>query len=232
MKIILSILISVATFFTLNAFIPKAEEAKIYDACVRLHVIANSDSESDQELKLKVRDKLLEKVDEYEAKDKKEAIYLLEENKEELITLAKEVVSKEGEDYNVKIEIGLEDYPTRTYEDFSLPAGEYTSVRVIIGEGKGQNWWCAEKSNIVSFQFVPGAMRVQSSAKNMGEANEEMPIDYNGRELSIAFNADFVQAPLKAVGDSEVAIDLIDASSPGVMRVADEFLYVLMPIHV
>ena len=142
MKIILSILISVATFFTLNAFIPKAEEAKIYDACVRLHVIANSDSESDQELKLKVRDKLLEKVDEYEAKDKKEAIYLLEENKEELITLAKEVVSKEGEDYNVKIEIGLEDYPTRTYEDFSLPAGEYTSVRVIIGEGKGQNWWC------------------------------------------------------------------------------------------
>lgn len=142
MKIILSILISVATFFTLNAFIPKADEAEIYDACVRLHVIANSDSESDQELKLKVRDKLLEKVDEYEAKDKKEAIYLLEENKEELITLAKEVVSKEGEDYNVKIEIGLEDYPTRTYEDFSLPAGEYTSVRVIIGEGKGQNWWC------------------------------------------------------------------------------------------
>ena len=142
MKIILSILISVATFFTLNAFIPKADEAEIYDACVRLHVIANSDSESDQELKLKVRDKLLEKVDEYEAKDKKEAIYLLEENKEELIALAKEVVSKEGEDYNVKIEIGLEDYPTRTYEDFSLPAGEYTSVRVIIGEGKGQNWWC------------------------------------------------------------------------------------------
>ncbi len=142
MKILLSILISVATFFTLNAFIPKADEAEIYDACVRLHVIANSDSESDQELKLKVRDKLLEKVDEYEAKDKKEAIYLLEENKEELITLAKEVVSKEGEDYNVKIEIGLEDYPTRTYEDFSLPAGEYTSVRVIIGEGKGQNWWC------------------------------------------------------------------------------------------
>ena len=116
--------------------------------------------------------------------------------------------------------------PSRYNERIVLPAPELNeTVRRV-------SLLSSEKSNIVSFQFVPGAMRVQSSAKNMGEANEEMPIDYNGRELSIAFNADFVQAPLKAVGDSEVAIDLIDASSPGVMRVADEFLYVLMPIHV
>ncbi len=116
--------------------------------------------------------------------------------------------------------------PSRYNERIILPAPELNeTVRRV-------SLLSSEKSNIVSFRFVPGAMRVQSSAKNMGEASEEMPIDYSGRELSIAFNADFVQAPLKAVGDSEVAIDLIDASSPGVMRVADEFLYVLMPIHV
>ncbi len=116
--------------------------------------------------------------------------------------------------------------PSRYNERIILPAPELNeTVRRV-------SLLSSEKSNIVSFRFVPGAMQVQSSAKNMGEASEEMPIDYNGRELSIAFNADFVQAPLKAVGDSEVAIDLIDASSPGVMRVADEFLYVLMPIHV
>ena len=142
MRIISTILISVATFFTLNAFIPTAGEVEIYDSCVRLHVIANSDSEKDQELKLKVRDKLLEYVSGFEAKDKKEALILLERDKETMTSLAKEELKKNGFYDSVKIEIGLESYPTRSYEDFSLPAGEYTSVRVIIGEGKGQNWWC------------------------------------------------------------------------------------------
>ena len=142
MRIISTILISVATFFTLNAFIPTAGEVEIYDSCVRLHVIANSDSEKDQELKLKVRDKLLEYVSGSEAKDKKEALILLERDKETMTSLAKEELEKNGCYDSVKIEIGLESYPTRSYEDFSLPAGEYTSVRVIIGEGKGQNWWC------------------------------------------------------------------------------------------
>ena len=142
MKFIAMILISVATFFTLDAFIPTSNDAKIYDACVRLHVLANSDDESDQELKLKVRDKLLLEVGKYEAKDRDEALTLIENDKERLNALAKEVILENGYDYPVRIEIGLESYPTRVYEDFSLPAGEYTSVRVIIGEGKGQNWWC------------------------------------------------------------------------------------------
>lgn len=115
--------------------------------------------------------------------------------------------------------------PNHYNERIALPAPElHETVRRVS--------LLSEKANIISFQFIPGCMRVQSSVKNMGEANEEMPIDYDGRELSIAFNADYVQAPLKAVGDSEVYLDLIDSSSPGVMRVADEFLYVLMPIHV
>ncbi len=88
-----------------------------------------------------------------------------------------------------------------------------------------------EKTNTVRFRFAPGVMEVQSSASDLGEANEEVPIDYNGRELAITFNADFILAPLKAAGDGEIAIDLIDSSSPGVMRVGDEFLYVLMPMH-
>ena len=89
----------------------------------------------------------------------------------------------------------------------------------------------AEKANTVRFRFAPGVMEVQSSAANLGEANEEVPIDYAGREIAITFNADFILAPLKAVGDGNVSLDLIDSSSPGVMRVADEFLYVLMPMH-
>jgi stage II sporulation protein R len=141
-RLISTILISVATFFTLNAIIPTANEVEIYDSCVRLHVIANSDSEGDQELKLKVRDALLDKMNENKKNSKQEALKWLEENKKMLEEISSEEISKNGYTYDAKIEIGIEEYPTRNYEDFSLPAGKYTSVRVIIGEGKGQNWWC------------------------------------------------------------------------------------------
>lgn len=89
----------------------------------------------------------------------------------------------------------------------------------------------AELIKTMRFHFLPGMMEVQSNDATLGEANEEVPIDYDGRELTITFNAEYILAPLKAIGDREVALDLIDASSPGVMRVADEFLYVIMPMH-
>ncbi|MDO5451374.1 MAG: DNA polymerase III subunit beta [Akkermansia sp.] len=115
--------------------------------------------------------------------------------------------------------------PSHYNERITMPAQElHETVRRV-------SLLSSEKANNVRFRFVPGSMEVQSSAADVGEAHEEMPIDYQGRELAITFNADFILAPLKAVGDTEVSLDLIDASSPGVMRVADEFLYVLMPMH-
>ena len=142
MRIIATILISMATFFTLNAIIPTSEECEIYDSCVRLHILANSDSEGDQAVKLKVRDKMLEKISSYESNSKEDALLKIEESKEELIAVAKSALAENGYDYDVDIELGVEEYPTRYYDDFSLPAGNYTSVRVLIGEGEGQNWWC------------------------------------------------------------------------------------------
>ncbi len=115
--------------------------------------------------------------------------------------------------------------PSRYNERIIMPAADLNeTVRRV-------SLLSMEKTNTVRFRFAPGVMEVQSSASDLGEANEEVPIDYNGRELAITFNADFILAPLKAAGDGDVAIDLIDSSSPGVMRVADEFLYVLMPMH-
>ena len=142
LRFISTVLISVATFFTLNALIPTATDTEIYDSCVRLHVIANSNSESDQELKLKVRDKVLELVSAYEVESKDEALTKIENDKNKLVELAKSVIEENGYSYDVDVEIGIESYPTRHYEDFSLPAGEYTSVRVKIGEARGENWWC------------------------------------------------------------------------------------------
>ncbi len=115
--------------------------------------------------------------------------------------------------------------PSRRNERIVMPASDLNeTVRRV-------SLLSVEKTNTVRFRFAPGVMEVQSSASDLGEANEEVPIDYAGREMAITFNADFILAPLKAAGDGEVAIDLIDSSSPGVMRVGDEFLYVLMPMH-
>lgn len=115
--------------------------------------------------------------------------------------------------------------PSRYNERITMPAQDLSeTVRRV-------SLLSAEKSNTVRFHFSPGTMEVQSSSADVGEANEETPIDYQGRELTITFNADFILSPLKAVGDGEISLDLIDSSSPGVMRVADEFLYVIMPMH-
>ncbi len=141
-KVTLTILISFIVFLFIWSFIPSAEECEIYNSTIRLHVIANSDSESDQSAKLKVRDALLEEISAYNSTTKKDALTKISLNKEKLEDLAEQTLEKEGIIDTVSIEIGEETYPQRTYEDFSLPAGEYTSVRVIIGEGEGKNWWC------------------------------------------------------------------------------------------
>ena len=142
MKKALLIFVAVIAFLAINSFIPSKEECEIYDSTVRLHVIANSDSEEDQALKLKVRDAIVEQMSTYNAKTKEEALDYINNDKENLKKIAEECIKNEGFNNPVSIEIGEESYPTREYEDFTLPAGKYTSLRVIIGEGDGQNWWC------------------------------------------------------------------------------------------
>lgn len=142
MKFLVTLLISAVTFLCLWTVIPTAKECEIYESTIRLHVIANSDSEKDQAVKLKVRDAILTHVSTYDAKSKAEALSLIENDRELIEKIANEELKNNGFSDTVSIEIGKEDYPVRNYEGFSLPAGEYTSVRIIIGEGKGENWWC------------------------------------------------------------------------------------------
>jgi len=142
MRFFSTLLICITTFFTLWGFIPTAEECEIYNSTLRLHVIANSDSEKDQEIKLKVRDAILDHISEYKVTSKEEAVATVISNADKIESIARDTLADNGIYQNVHIQIGEEEYPLRHYEDFSLPAGVYTSVRVIIGEGKGQNWWC------------------------------------------------------------------------------------------
>ncbi|MEG1615057.1 MAG: stage II sporulation protein R [Oscillospiraceae bacterium] len=116
----------------------------IEHSVLRMHVIANSDKENDQKLKLKVRDAVLKEGSDVfsGATNVKEAQDKIEISQDRLLATAKRVVADEGYDYNVKIEIGKEYFNTRTYGNITLPAGQYNAVRIIIGEGAGKNWWC------------------------------------------------------------------------------------------
>jgi len=116
----------------------------ISNSVFRLHVIANSNSKEDQDLKYIVRDKLIKYMNSISQNisSKEEAIKLVEENKFEFYTIAKNVIYDKGFNYDVNIEIGNFSFPTKTYGDISLPAGFYDALKVEIGEASGENWWC------------------------------------------------------------------------------------------
>lgn len=111
---------------------------------IRLHVLANSDSQADQAVKLRVRDAVL-KAAEAQLEDcatVEAAEAQLTELLPELEAMASSVLAENGFDYPVQAALTWEDYPTREYDTFTLPAGRYLSLRVRLGEGAGQNWWC------------------------------------------------------------------------------------------
>lgn len=107
---------------------------------VRLHVVAVSDEESEQALKLKVRDAVLEYI-EPKLKGAESTAEARETIRENLNGIAR-AAAKSAEGRGVRVTLGKEQYPTRRYAGFALPAGEYESLNVVIGEGEGQNWWC------------------------------------------------------------------------------------------
>lgn len=141
---LLIVAIVVMAITMLVGFLPVHGEEEIYDTVVRLHVIANSDTDEDQALKMNVRDSILEVINPavQGCESQAQAIAEIGACKEEALLAAQNIIKESGYDYNVSIEIGKEEYPTRDYGNFIFPSGEYISVRVIIGEGEGQNFWC------------------------------------------------------------------------------------------
>ena len=134
------------TFFVFVSAISyvSAVSNNISDSVFRLHVIANSDSNEDQELKYKVRDAVLEYMNSItiDCSSKEEAIQIAKEHKDEFYKIAKQTIEENRYDYSVNIKIGNFNFPTKTYGDISLPAGNYDALRIEIGNASGQNWWC------------------------------------------------------------------------------------------
>lgn len=141
--ILLIFLLCLYIFISAHGYVLAVSE-DLSQAVFRLHVIANSDSQEDQELKLKVRDKLLEYMNTIcvDCSTKEEAIALAEDHKEDFQKIAEKTIKENGFDYPVKININNFYFPTKNYGDISLPAGFYDALRVEIGNASGQNWWC------------------------------------------------------------------------------------------
>ena len=129
----------------LTDLLPTAGEETISDRFIRLHVLANSDSEDDQALKLRVRDAVIDCIASRGGNNVgnvSEAEALFRASLPEIEAAAESVIADAGYDYPCTAVLTKESYPARTYGDVTLPAGTYRSLRVLIGEAEGHNWWC------------------------------------------------------------------------------------------
>ena len=169
--------------------LPIHGEEKIYESVVRLHVLANSDSDEDQALKLKVRDEILSYISPLviDSKSQEDAMRIINEKIDEIEAIAQTTVYAHGYDYSVDVTLTLEEYPTRNYEAMSFPSGEYVSLRVLIGEAEGQNWWCV--------LFPPLCL----SAATEQSANEEafIAVGLNSDQYKIITESDNVKYQLR-----------------------------------
>ena len=166
---------------TITGFAGQCET--ISDRVLRLHVLANSDSQEDQALKLKVRDKVLEcsayMLD--DAQDLNQAEALTEQNLQDIQKAAQEEVYRQGYDYPVKVELTNMHFNTRVYETVTLPAGEYDALRVSIGEAQGHNWWCV--------MFPPMCLPAAEESKELQDVLDpaQMEIVEGGSQYEVKF---------------------------------------------
>ena len=163
---IVAIVFSVYAAFSCSYF--TAAAGSVRNDVVRLHILANSNSSEDQRVKLEVRDALLKTNASVLEKGVTvgNAPEYFESSKELLINTAEEVLKKNGLSYGAQIKLQREYYETRSYGSLTFPAGEYLSLKVVLGEGAGRNWWCVMFPPLC----VPAAGRV--------EAKEEKTADY------------------------------------------------------
>lgn len=140
-------------------------------AIYRLHIIANSDSYEDQQIKLRVRDAVLD----FEKKlfDKKgmaesahEAKTLLMENACGIYETAENVILQNGADYGVKLSTGIYNFPDRTYKDVKYPEGDYNALRIVLGDGEGKNWWCVMFPPLCIIDDTDGKIESEEALEN------------------------------------------------------------------
>lgn len=179
-------------YITISAFsYVNAVSSDLANSVFRLHVIANSDTKEDQDLKYLVRDNVLSYMNEIckDAKSKQEAIDIATKHQDKFKEIALNTIYENGFDYDVSIEIGNFSFPTKTYGDITLPSGYYDALRIKIGKACGQNWWCV--------MFPPLCFVDVSSGIVPDESKEVMKNDLSDEEFSLISNEDSTEISFK-----------------------------------
>lgn len=158
---------------------------EVKDSLIRFHVIANSDNEEDQNLKLKVKNRVIDYLYPYlnasESLDESRGI--IKNKMEDVKNIAEEVIKENNYQYNVKVELSRENFPDKSYGNITLPQGNYEAFRIIIGDGDGRNWWCV--------MFPPLCFVDESKAEvEYDKTEEKIKLKQNDSNLDLGINFD------------------------------------------
>ena len=150
-----------------------ADELK--DKLLRYHVVANSDSDEDQETKLKVKEAVLEALSGKleEAENAKEAASIVKDNEELILATANKVLKEDGATYTATMRVGEEYFPTKIYGDLTLPPGDYDALVIELGAGEGKNWWCVLFPTLCFIEPTCGVLPEESKEKLSGVLTTE-----------------------------------------------------------
>lgn len=189
--IILIFLLMIYTFICALNY-AQAVSSNISNSVFRLHVIANSDSQEDQNLKYLVRDSLLEYMNEISVgiSTKEEAISVVNNNVDKFKEIALNTIKENGFDYDVNIKVGNFYFPTKFYGDVSFPAGMYDALKVEIGKADGQNWWCVMFPSLCFIDVTSGVVKDESKGlleDNMSDESYSIVTDKDSTEIQFKF---------------------------------------------
>ena len=183
-KVILALALALAATAIVATALLREQQA-LSEKLIRLHVVANSDSEADQAVKLQVRDAVLA-VTEPLMEGAEDPYAALSGALPEIESAATDCLAALGVADSVTVTLGPEAYPTRVYESFSLPAGQYTSLRVTIGAGEGHNWWCVVFPSIC---FAATSTDLESAAATAGFSDGEVQLITEPDTYQLKFKA-------------------------------------------
>lgn len=171
-------------------FIPTKSDRIIYENTVRLHVLANSDSEHDQSVKLTVRDAVLAEMETLlsDAENPEDAVSVISENLDRIREVCNDTLASLGETYTATVILSEEKYPTRNYETMSLPAGVYESLRIQLGSAEGKNWWC-----VLYPALCTNVAKTEESLIKTGFSPEQIEILTNGESPKYKIKFKFLE---------------------------------------
>lgn len=190
-KLAISLLFGLVVSMVVMAYADETQK-EIASGVVRLHIIANSDEAGDQAVKLKVRDEIIREFSEElsKAESPAQAQQIMSSNLGRAEAVAARVLAENGYDYSAKASLGVSHFPVKHYENITLPPGDYNALRIVLGSGSGQNWWCVMYPPLCFSGSVQGYApdtSEQTLKASLGEDNYALVTNGEDGELPVQF---------------------------------------------